>query len=72
MVILTALDERKKQSVSKKYYKDHASSNTVSVFKQGQSLLKQSFVTLTRFLDIMQFINVVLKSPLPFNIKFVQ
>ena len=72
MSILTALDERKKKSSQKKLYKDGRTFDAVSVFKQGQSLIKQRFVTLSRFLDIIQFLNVIIKSAIPYQIKFVQ
>ena len=72
MAIITALEERKKAPVKKKVYKNSGSFDCISVFKQGQSLLKQSFISLIRFLDIMQFMNVTIKAPLPFNKQFVQ
>ena len=72
LAITTAIKERKDKPVKKKVYQNQKQYDTISLFKQGQSLLKQSFITLTRLLDIIQFINVVLKSPLPFNIQFVQ
>ena len=71
MAIITALEERKKPT-KKKTYKNSSSFDCISVFKQGQSLLKQSFISLIRFLDIMQFMNVTIKAPLPFNKQFVQ
>ena len=72
MAIITALEERKKEPIKKKTYKNSSSFDCISVFKQGQSLLKQSFISLIRFLDIMQFMNVTIKAPLPFNKQFVQ
>lgn len=70
--ILTAINERKTKPSKKKNYQNQKRYDSVSIFKQGQSLLKQSFVTLSRFLDIIQFIDIVIKAPLPFNRYFVQ
>lgn len=72
LAILTAINERKTKPVKKKTYQTQKKYDLVSVFKQGQSLLKQSFISLSRFLDIILFINVVIKAPLPFNRHFVQ
>ena len=72
MSILTAIDERKQKPSKKKNYKDGRSFDAVSVFKQGQSLIKQRFVTLSRFLDLVQFLNVTSKVPIPYNKLFVQ
>lgn len=58
MSILTAMDERKHKTVKKKTYKDGRSFDAISVFKQGQSLIKQRFVTLSQFLGLVQFLNV--------------
>ena len=55
MSILMALDERKEKTVKKKTYKDGRTFDAISVFKQGQALIKQRFVTLLRFLDLVQF-----------------
>jgi hypothetical protein len=57
--VLTAIKERKKRKVSKKRYKNNICFDAISVFKQGQSLLKQAFVTLGQLLEIMQFLEVV-------------
>lgn len=65
LAALTALDERKKKSMPKKYYKNGDTFDAVSVFKQGQAILKQSFITLKRLLEIIQFLNVTIKSPIP-------
>ena len=65
IAILTALDERKKDPVKKKHYKNGTSFDVVSVFKQGQSLLKQSFITLRGFLERIQFLKVTLAVPIP-------
>jgi len=65
--ILTALDERKEKPVKKKTYKDGQSFDLISVLKRGQSLIKQRFITLHRFLDLIQFINVIIKAPIPYN-----
>lgn len=70
--ILTALDERKEKTVKKKTYKDGRTFDVISVFKQGQSLIKQRFITLNRFLDLIQFQNVIIKTPIPSNKYFVQ
>jgi len=70
--VLTALDERKSKTVKKKNYRDGRSFDAISVFKQGQSLIKQRFVTLNRFLDLIQFLNVSVKVPMPYNKLFVQ
>ena len=53
LAILTVLNERKTICVKKKIYQDQKQYGSISVFKQGQSILKQSFITLTRFLDII-------------------
>jgi hypothetical protein len=55
--VLTAIKEQKKKKVSKKRYRNHTCFDAISVFKQGQSLLKQKFVTLTQLLEIMQFLK---------------
>jgi hypothetical protein len=52
--VLTAFEERKKQKVRKKRYKNNTCFDAISVFKQGQSLLKHRFVTLVQFLVIVQ------------------
>ena len=72
LAISTAIKERKNKPVKKKVYQDQKQYDTISLFKEGQSLLKQSFISLVRLLDIIQFIDIVLKAPLPFNIQFVQ
>jgi Transposase DDE domain len=72
LAILTALDERKNKKVIRKYYADGRCFDSISVFKQGQSLLKQNFISLRRLLDLIQFLNVSIKAPLPFNKAFVQ
>ena len=72
MSILTALDERKQKPSKRKNYKDGRTFDAISVFKQGQSLIKQKFVMLSQFLDIVQFLNVTIKSPIPSNKSFVQ
>jgi Transposase DDE domain len=70
--ILTALDERKEKPVKKKTYRDRRTFDVISVFKQGQSLIKQRFITLNRFLDLIQFLNVIVKASIPYNKYFVQ
>ena len=70
--ILTALQERKNKPVKKKIYGLGVTFDAISVFKQGQSLLKQAFISLRRFLDIIQFINIPICSTLPFNKSNVQ
>jgi hypothetical protein len=70
MSILTALDERKTKPVKKKNYKDGRSFDAVSIFKQGQSLIKQRFVTLWQFLSLVQFLNVKISVPI-FNCKSI-
>ena len=70
--ILTALDERKKKPCKKKKYHNGRSFDAISVFKQGQSLIKQRFVTLSQFLDLVQFLNVQIKVPIPYHKYFVQ
>jgi len=72
MSILTALDERKQKPVKKKTYKDGRIFDVISVFKHGQSLIKQRFITLSRFLDLVQFLNVKIKAQIPYNKLFVQ
>lgn len=70
MSILTALDERKTKPAKKKNYKDGRSFDAVSIFKQGQSLIKQRFVTLWQFLSLVQFLNVKISVPI-FNCKSI-
>lgn len=65
MAVLTAIEERKKKTVRKILYQDGRTFDAISVFKQGQQVLKQSFISLTRFLEIIQYLNVVIKCPLP-------
>jgi hypothetical protein len=72
LAILTAINQRTTKPVKKKTYQNQKNYEGVSVFKQGQSLLKQSFISLKRFLDIIQFIDILIKAPLPFNTHFVQ
>ena len=72
MSILTALDERKQKPVQKKTYKDGRTFDVISIFKQGQSLIKQRFITLSRFLDLVQFLNVRICVPIFNNNPFVQ
>lgn len=72
MSILTALDERKSKPSKKKTYKDGRAFDAVSIFKQGQSLIKQKFVTLSRFLDLVQFLNVKISVMIFNNTPFVQ
>ena len=72
MSILTALNERKDKPVKKKTYKNERTFEGISVFKQGQSLIKQRFITLSQFLDLVQFLNVKIKAPIPYNKFFVQ
>jgi hypothetical protein len=72
LAILTALDERKKEPVKTKTYQDGREFDNISVFKQGQSILKRSFISLRRLLDLIQFINVKIAAPLPFNKLIVQ
>jgi hypothetical protein len=54
----SAFEERKKQVVRKNKYKNEVYFDWISVFKQGQSLLKQRFTTLTRFLEIIQNLKI--------------
>jgi hypothetical protein len=56
--VLTALKERKKKQVKKKKYKNGTCFDAVSVFKQGQSLVKQRFVKLAQFLEIIQSLKI--------------
>ncbi len=65
IAIIMALANRKKEPVKKKYYKNNTVFNAVSVFKQGQSLLKQSFVTMNAFLEIVQYLKAVISVPIP-------
>jgi hypothetical protein len=64
MSILTALDERKRKPSKKKTYKDGRSFDAVSIFKQGQSLIKQRFTTLSQFLSLIQFLNAKISVPI--------
>lgn len=70
--VLTALEERRKKTVKKKIYHDGRKFDTISIFKQGQSILKQSFISLDRLLDIIQFIGSTLKAKLPYDKLNVQ
>lgn len=72
MSILTGLAERKQKRSKKKTYKDGRTFDAISVFKQGQSLMKQRFITRSQFLDLVQFLNVIIKIPIPHNKLFVQ
>ena len=72
MSILTALDERKQKPSKKKTYQDGRTFDVISVFKQGQSLIKQRFITLSQFLGLVQFLNVTIKIPIYHNKLFVQ
>jgi len=65
IAILMALDARKTRSVSKNYYKDGTSFDRISMFKEGQSLLKQSFITVWQLLEIIQYINIKASVPIP-------
>lgn len=56
--VLSAFEERKKQVVRKKKYKNKVYFDWISVFKQGQSLLKQRFTTLAQFLEIIQNLKI--------------
>jgi hypothetical protein len=70
--ILTALDERKLKKCAKKHYQNRTCYDEISVFKQGQSSLKQSFVSLKQFLDFVQLLNVKTIYPFQRNFNFVQ
>jgi hypothetical protein len=72
MAILAALDERKSKPSKKKTYKDGRSFDAVSVFKQGQALIKQRFVNLSQFLGLVQFLNVKMSIPIFRNKPIVQ
>jgi hypothetical protein len=58
LAVLSAFKERKKQVVRKKKYKNEIYFDWISIFKQGQSLLKQSFTTLRQFLEIVQNLKI--------------
>lgn len=60
IAILIAFKNRKKVPVKKKRYKNGTSFDVISIFKQGQSLLKQSFVTLGEFLEKIQYLKTTL------------
>ncbi len=70
--VLTALDERKLKKCAKKYYQNGTSYDEISVFKQGQSSLKQSFVSLKQFLDFVQLLNIKTIYTFQRNFNFVQ
>ena len=70
--VLAAKDHQKNNPVKQKVYKDGKKFDAISAFKKGQSILKQRFITLTRFMDLVQFLNVTIKASLPFDVKFVQ
>lgn len=72
IAILLALDKRKMKPMKKRYYKNGTSFDIISVFKEGQSLLKQSFVTLTGFLKIIQFLKTTWVGPIPEHYMNVQ
>lgn len=72
LAVLTAFDERKNKKMNTKTYKDGRKFDTISVFKQGQSLLKQSFITLKGFLVRIQFIGTSNLHQVPKEILFVQ
>lgn len=72
IAIVMAFDKRKKEPVKKKYYKNGTSFDVVSVFKQGQSLLKQSFITLGGLLKIIQFLRTTWTVPIPEHYLNVQ
>jgi hypothetical protein len=65
MAILTAIQERKKKPVRQILYQDGRTFDAISAFKQGQQILKQSFISLRRFLEIIQYLNVLIITPLP-------
>jgi hypothetical protein len=66
--VLVAAKERKRQAVKKKRYKNETFYDSISVFKQGQSLLKQSFSTLRQFLEILQILEIEVKTAEPLAI----
>ena len=65
VTILTAFDERKKQLVKKKCYKNGTAYDAVSVFKQGQLILKQQFVIFRQLLEIIQYLKTEITLPIP-------
>ncbi len=64
MSVLTVLNERKLKSSKKKTYKDGRTFDTISIFKQGQSLIQQRFITLSQFLGLTQFLNAKISVPI--------
>ena len=70
--ILAGKDREKEKPTKQKKYADGRTFDAVSVFKRGESFLKQHFISLTRFLDLIQFLNVDMKGKLPYDINFVQ
>lgn len=70
--ILAGKDREKEKPTKQKKYADGRTFDAVSVFKRGESFLKQHFISLTRFLDLIQFLNVDIKGKLPYDINFVQ
>jgi len=70
--ILAGKDREKEKPTKQKKYADGRTFDAVSVFKRGESFLKQHFISLTRFLDLIQFLNVHIKGKLPYDIHFVQ
>jgi hypothetical protein len=72
MAILKALEERKKKPVKKRVYQNGSVFESISIFKQGQSILKQSFINLRHFLEIIQYISVHPDIPFPKVILNVQ
>lgn len=61
--VLMGREERKEKKVRKKRYKNKTVYEAISLFKEGYSLLKQAFTTLTQFMKIIQFLTRPLKIP---------
>jgi hypothetical protein len=72
LAILAALNERKNKPMKQKKYKDQRYFDMESVFKQGQSLLKQRFISLKGFLCLVQFLENTSCYYQPINLIFVQ
>ena len=70
--ILAGKDREKEKPTKQKKYADGRTFDAVSTFKRGESFLKQHFISLTRFLDLIHFLNVEIKGDLPYDIHFVQ
>lgn len=71
--ILTVKQQEKLKPIKPKKYADGRVFDAVSTFKRGQSFLKQHFISLTQFLEIIQILERSINSiKLTTNTHFVQ